>query len=183
MEFDSAISISGCPATMPFWLGPGPKLGSRKSIDEADACVEQGAVAVGAVEGDGALQHVADAIEFVAAGLDVVLHAERLAVVDVIGVEVAARLLGSDDVADHGGGGFAELGWADLEFAARSRRPRPTCRCRSRSRRGLFAGRWICLRDAGSCPCGRERATGRAWWGCWRRDLFCGAGTRSRREW
>ena len=109
IEFDQRHLDLRMPGDNPLLVWSRSEVGKQKTIDKPHGRVEQRAVSVGTIESDGALQHVADAIELVSGGLRVVLHAQRLAVVLVVGVEVAARLLDGHHVANHGGGGLAQL--------------------------------------------------------------------------
>ena len=74
---------------------------NKEIVDEANAGIEKSLVARGAIVGDGSLKQMADAIELVPGGLGWILHAQRLPVFDVVGVQIAARLLDRNHIADH----------------------------------------------------------------------------------
>ena len=86
-----------------------PVVRQQKIIDKANARVEQSAIAGGAIPGDCALQHVANAIKLVAGGLGIVEHAQRFSIALVIGIQVSAGFLRGDHVANHRCGGGAKL--------------------------------------------------------------------------
>ncbi len=88
----------------------GPVVRQQKVVDEANAGIEQSSVAGGAIIGDCALQHVADAIEFVARRLGVIQHAFRFPVTDKIGVQIAARFLSCNHLVNHRVGGLSQSG-------------------------------------------------------------------------
>ncbi len=77
-------------------LGRGTVVGQEKVVHEADARVEQLAVASSPIVSNCALQHVTDVVEFVSGGLGWCEHAQRFAIVLVVGVEVSAGLLDRD---------------------------------------------------------------------------------------
>ena len=82
-------------------LGRGTVVRNQEVVHEADAGIQQSAVAGAAVIGNRGLQHVPETVEFVAGGLGLRRHAIGDAIVLVISVDVAAGLLHGDDLVDH----------------------------------------------------------------------------------
>ena len=83
-----------------FLVGPRTEVRKEEAVDEADAGVQQSAVARGTVVGNGALDHVAEVVQLVAPPLNFRCHAVFGAVSDIVRVQVPAWLLDSDNLLD-----------------------------------------------------------------------------------